>query len=242
MTDRTTHGQPTEQPPGPDRARWLTYAQAGERFGLSSEAVRLRAKRLGWRVQPGNDGRSLVFVPDDVTVRPRPRAPVQSADQPTVQPAVQPAGQAEEIARLTALLIAANDLLERADQRAERAEKRAEQAENRADQAITRADAADADRRAAIERVDAADAERRAAVERTDAATARAEVAEARQRWTEDRVEGLRELLAEAERRAAVAEDGRKAVLRHADAMERAEFERLGRGRWARLRAAWRGE
>jgi hypothetical protein len=217
---------------------WLTYAQAGERFGLSSEAVRLRAKRLGWRVQPGNDGRSLVLVPDDVTVRPRPRTPVQSADQPTVQPA----GQAEEIARLTALLIAANDRVDRADQRVERAEKRAEQAENRADQAITRADSADADRRAAIERVDAADAERRAAIERTDAATARAEVAETRQRWTEDRVEGLRELLAEAERRAADAEDGRKAVLQHADAMERAEFERQGRGRWARLRAAWRGE
>ena len=210
---------------------WLTYAQAGERFGLSSEAVRLRAKRLGWRVQPGNDGRSLVFVPDDVTVRPRPRSLVQSADQPTVQPT----GQAEEIARLTALLITANE-------RAEWAEKRAEQAENRADQAIARADSADADRRAAIGRVDAADVERHAAIERMDAATARAEVAETRQRWTEDRVEGLRELLAEAERRAAVAEDGRKAILRHADAMERAEFERLGRGRWARLRAAWRGE
>jgi hypothetical protein len=34
---------------------WLTYAQASERFGVSAEAVRLRARRLGWRTQPGND-------------------------------------------------------------------------------------------------------------------------------------------------------------------------------------------
>jgi hypothetical protein len=30
---------------------WLTYAQAGERFGVSAEAVRLRARRLGGTVQ-----------------------------------------------------------------------------------------------------------------------------------------------------------------------------------------------
>jgi hypothetical protein len=44
---------------------WQTYAQAGERFGVSAEAVRLRARRLGWRTQPGNDGRTLVLVPDN---------------------------------------------------------------------------------------------------------------------------------------------------------------------------------
>ena len=48
---------------------WLTYAQAGERFGVSAEAVRLRARRLGWRTQPCNDGRTLVLVPEDADVQ-----------------------------------------------------------------------------------------------------------------------------------------------------------------------------
>ena len=88
---------------------WLTYAQAGERFSTSAEAVRLRARRLGWRTQPGNDGRTLVAVPDDVDVQPRPRPPVQSGVQSVGQP---------EIARLAGLLAVA-------DARADQAEKRA---------------------------------------------------------------------------------------------------------------------
>ena len=54
---------------------WLTYAQAGARFGMSADAVRMRARRLGWRTQPGNDGRALVLVPDDIEVQPRERSP-----------------------------------------------------------------------------------------------------------------------------------------------------------------------
>jgi hypothetical protein len=50
---------------------WLTYAQAGEKFGLSPEAIRLRARRFGWRTQPGNDGRTLVIVPEDADVQRR---------------------------------------------------------------------------------------------------------------------------------------------------------------------------
>jgi chromosome segregation ATPase len=49
---------------------WLTYAQIGERFGLGTEAARTRVRRLGWRTQPGNDGRTLAMVPDDVDLRP----------------------------------------------------------------------------------------------------------------------------------------------------------------------------
>jgi chromosome segregation ATPase len=63
---------------------WLTYAQAGERFGISADAVRFRARRQGWRMQPGNDGRTLVLVPDDAEVHPRSsavRSPDRSADQ-----------------------------------------------------------------------------------------------------------------------------------------------------------------
>ena len=75
---------------------WLTYAQAGERFGLTADAVRMRAHRLGWRVQPGNDGRTLVLVPDDAAVHPRPRSPARSAAR-SVEGSPE---QAAEIAKL----------------------------------------------------------------------------------------------------------------------------------------------
>src|SRR5277367_6054205 len=86
------------------RPTWLTYAQASERLGLSPEAVRHRARRAGWRTMPGNDGRTLVLVPDDEEIRPRAPARTSETD--------------EEIARANA--------------RAERAERRADEANERA--------------------------------------------------------------------------------------------------------------
>jgi hypothetical protein len=65
--------------------RWLTYQEAGEVLGMSAEAVRQRARRLKWRTQPGNDGKTLVLLPDGSAVRPRVRPPVQTAVQPPVQ-------------------------------------------------------------------------------------------------------------------------------------------------------------
>jgi hypothetical protein len=46
----------------------LTYAQAGERLGMSAEAIRSRARRAGWRTMPDNDGKALVLIPDDATI------------------------------------------------------------------------------------------------------------------------------------------------------------------------------
>jgi hypothetical protein len=43
--------------------RWLTYQQAGDLLGVSAEAIRRHARRHGWRVQRGNDGKALVLVP-----------------------------------------------------------------------------------------------------------------------------------------------------------------------------------
>lgn len=51
--------------------RWLTDQQAGGALGMTAEAVRQRARRLGWRTQPGNEGKALVLVPGGVEVRPR---------------------------------------------------------------------------------------------------------------------------------------------------------------------------
>ena len=45
------------------RPSWLTYAQAGERLGLSPEALRHRAHGAGWRLCPATTAAPL--VPDD---------------------------------------------------------------------------------------------------------------------------------------------------------------------------------
>jgi hypothetical protein len=49
----------------------LTYTQAGERLGLTSVAMLMRAKRWGWRTRPGNDGRTLILVPADAEIEAR---------------------------------------------------------------------------------------------------------------------------------------------------------------------------
>ena len=157
MTDRTNDQEAERSPPGQtDRttgpaigAAWLTYAQIGERFSMSPEAARQRARRLRWRTQPGNDGRTLVLVPDSTAVQPRGRPPDRTTDQPTVQTP----GQPSVFARLSGLL-------ERANERADKAEARAEQERQGRERAEARADTADTDRRAAQARADQAEAGR----------------------------------------------------------------------------------
>jgi outer membrane receptor for ferrienterochelin and colicin len=53
----------TDPLPAPLSGSWLSYTEAGERLGMSAEAVRTKARRAGWRGMPGNDGRTLVLVP-----------------------------------------------------------------------------------------------------------------------------------------------------------------------------------
>ena len=111
---------------------WLTYAQAGARFGVSPDALRMRAHRLGWRTQPGNDGRTLVQVPDDAEVSPRARSPERSSEHA-------PEHAAERATLIASALAALEDAVATLRERAEIAERRA--------------DAADTDRRAAQARL-----------------------------------------------------------------------------------------
>jgi hypothetical protein len=46
---------------------WLTYAEAGQRLGVSAESIRAKAIRRGWRRQSGNDGRTRVLLPLNVS-------------------------------------------------------------------------------------------------------------------------------------------------------------------------------
>jgi hypothetical protein len=106
--------------------QWLTYEAAGRQLGMSAEAIRHRARRLGWRTQPGNDGRTLVLVPDETGVRPRVRPPVQAPVQPPVHTAGHPgelaAALREQIAALQEQLAKAEAQAdrERQDHQAER--------------------------------------------------------------------------------------------------------------------------
>jgi hypothetical protein len=59
-----------------EEGRWLTYAEAGQRLGISPEAVRQLARRRGWprRTPNAYGGLATVLVPEEASVRPRPGA------------------------------------------------------------------------------------------------------------------------------------------------------------------------
>jgi len=203
---------------------WLTYAQAGERFGLTSDAMRMRARRLGWRSQPGNDGRTLILVPDDATIEPRARSPEGSLTRATERTAE----QSEVIERFLDRIEAADARAVRAEHRAEQSEQRVERAEQRTEQAEQRADA---------ERT------------RADQMRERLEMAHGVLTTTEKRANQLRDsldttetLLRIAERRAREAEDAASVLREVAAAQRQAETDRKAKGLLARLRAAWRRE
>jgi hypothetical protein len=58
------------------QGEWLTYRQAGERLGVSAEAVRSLARRRGWSRQSPNDigGVARVLLPTGADRRSRPGA------------------------------------------------------------------------------------------------------------------------------------------------------------------------
>jgi CheY-like chemotaxis protein len=122
---------------------------------------------------------------------------------------------------------------------------RADAAQTRADMAMTRADGL----RDAITALEAklakAEAVRDAARKRAHELANRMMILEAAAEQGREAMERLTELdglLVDAERRLAESDTARRTALERIDAMDRAEIARRGRGRWARLRAAWRGE
>lgn len=58
---------------------WLSYQDAGERLGISGEAVRQRAMRGHWPRRRSNEGVALVQIPEGVVVRSR--TPVEHQDE-----------------------------------------------------------------------------------------------------------------------------------------------------------------
>jgi hypothetical protein len=145
MTDR-----PTDNPTDPptvwsatrSTGRWLTFAQAGAELGLSAEATRSRARRAGWRTMPGNDGRTLVMIPDDLAIHTRPAG----------RPPERPTGERVATARPTGALTAAVSSLEGA---LATLTEQLTRERDRADQAVDRADRIEKERDAKRVRADA---------------------------------------------------------------------------------------
>lgn len=91
--------------------RWMTYADAAEAIGMTTEGLRQRARREGWRRQLGNDGKTLVLVTADTTARTPPGDRAETAppevdtspgDRPDDRAAVSEAVWRELIAGLDA--------------------------------------------------------------------------------------------------------------------------------------------
>lgn len=79
-------------------SRWLSYAEAGAVLGIDPESVKRRAQRAGWPRQSGNDGRTLVAVPEELL---REAATVAPDKSPVSSPAGDPmAVIAEELRQL----------------------------------------------------------------------------------------------------------------------------------------------
>jgi hypothetical protein len=100
----------------------LTYAALGAQLGLSAAAARMRAKRNGWRITIGNDGRALVEIdeselaaartePEQPPEQPAQRLPERLAEQAERAPEQpeQPDTVAREVADLRAALARAEE-------------------------------------------------------------------------------------------------------------------------------------
>lgn len=136
-----------------DATEWLTYAQAGERLGITAEAVRAKAIRQRWRRMPGNDGKALVQLPNGLA------ADNMSEPVPTRSPRVRTAVERPDIKALADSLAATREaeqrvLKELEAERARTAVHQAEAAEQRS--RADRAEGAAGELRHALQRAEEA--------------------------------------------------------------------------------------
>jgi septal ring factor EnvC (AmiA/AmiB activator) len=197
-------------------ARWLTYGQLASVRRISrGSAVRL-ARRMKWARQAGNDGFARVLVP----VAWQEPAGDRTRDNPDDATEEGPRDSDASVAFQAALI----------------AVREAHAGEVAALQ--TRANIAESfasELRSRLDEQAAAAAELRRELE---AAKAGVEQVEQGRETAEARADELRTRLDELEAQLAA----RQEAVDAAEALRQAEAARTGQGRWARLRAAWRGE
>jgi hypothetical protein len=225
--------------------RWMTYRELGKARGISADSAARLAFRKGWPRQPGNDGAARVAVPIGED-QPSPydaragigdaatgEAPGKGARGAVGRGARGVRGQLD-----AEFALAIATLRERADQ----AEKQADTERGRADReregrerAEARADAANTDRRQA-------DADRRATEVRAHEAEKGRDLANSLADELRGQLETARQLASAAETAAEAAQIAQSEAEADAAELRQADAARKGRGRMARLRAAWRGE
>ncbi len=224
---------------------WMTYAELAALRRINQASAFKLALRHRWRRQKNNTGQMTVFVPSAWSDTSQDNAHDMSrqTEEFRAGPTAIAVGVLEAaVSTLREQLAAAND----------------------------RADQAEANRRAAEGRADQADADQRAAIALTDQtvtlltdAMARADQAEQGRDAERTRVDALADRLHEVQVELAKAEAegdaltietaeltaqvkqaraSEQAAQNRAEALLQADAARRGRGRLARLRAAWRGE
>jgi hypothetical protein len=213
--------------------RWLSYTELARVRGISKESAIRLVRRERWRKLPGNDagGTVRVLVPEDWL------KPVRE-DVAHSNPILIREGIPEDLRQLTAgweqAIVLSRIRAEAAEARADAAEADRRVAEGRAESERARADRADEDRRATEGRAERIEQDRdranalvanlEADLQAKDAEIARAQSAASEQRSAAEqaRVEA-------------------QTAQEQAEELRRADEARKARGRWTRLRAAWRG-
>jgi hypothetical protein len=243
-----------------DAGRWLTYDELACLRGINQQSAVKLVRRQQWRRQTGNRGTVRVFVPDEWLSRPWSQdEPGQAGTEPGTSPGATQDSPAAVEAVLAALREAHAGEIERLTEALGRSKGRADAERSRADVLLARTDdlraeivAIEAKLRTEAARADELQGRLAEAEQIKEAARKRAhelanrmmtlEAAAEQGREAKERLTGLDSLLADSERRLAESDTARRTAQERIDAMDRAEVARRGRGRWARLRAAWRGE
>lgn len=210
--------QADNQADDPADARWMSFEQLARLRGISKLSAAALVRRHGWRRQRDNRGRVLALVPND---GPELRRMLDQADNPPHRPDHQPDNSIRQPNHQPAFETALAAIEAAHAREIHALRERADAAQSQADRSTVQLE----------------EAERRAD---------RAEQAVAAERG---RADALRERLEAAERRAGAAEQAAERGRQHVreaetriEALRRVDEERKARGRWARLRAAWRGE
>jgi hypothetical protein len=205
---------------GDDTGIWLTYEALAVARDIQRDAARRLAQRHRWRRQTGNDGLARVLVPPEWVSTSRDIAG-DDLGLATAQPDV----VAPDVAGVVTALQGAIDTLR---QQLVRADARSDEFQMERNQALAKAEEAREEAGAERSRADRAEQTVAAERRRAEVLRERLEATEAQARSAEQAADQARQHVREAED--AIAE------------LRRADEARKARGRWTRLRAAWRGD
>jgi hypothetical protein len=235
---------PPDNLPDNEAMRWVSFAELAAARGVDkASAIRL-VRRRGWRRQRDNQGHVRALVPETWING--------IADRPPDSPGDNPPDTFPGLSMHTRALAALEEAVTGLTRRAEQAEQRADAASAAAAAANQRADAADGDRREAVALVEKTLAmltDERARADRAEAARQKDEALIADLRAKDAQADGLRDRLVGAQTELSLAQAAAdrarveaQAAQDAADTLRQADEARKARGRWARLRAAWRGQ